>query len=131
MFLADTNVLSELVRARPDGNVLAWAELQPMLALSVVTLEEIAFGFALRPNPGVEARLSAFIDQNCEVIDVDASIARRAGELRGRFARAGDTRMQADMLIAATAQLRKLVLATRNVSDFTGCGVRLANPFEP
>ena len=129
MILADTNVLSELVRPRPDPKVLAWAESQPLLAVSVVTVEEIAFGFALRPNSVVEARLMTLIGQNCEVLPVDSAIARRSGELRRTFAAAGQARMQADMLIAATAHLHRLVLATRNTKDFTGCGIRVMSPF--
>jgi predicted nucleic acid-binding protein len=109
--------------------VLAWAELQPMLAVSVVTLEEIAFGFAVRPNAAVEARVAALVAQNCEVLSVDSAVARRGGELRGRFAAAGEVRMQAEMLIAATAHVHRLVLATRNTRDFTGCGIRVMSPF--
>src|SRR5262245_52853318 len=125
MFLADTNVLSELVRARPDSGVLAWAELQPLLAVSVVTLEELSFGFAARRNSELEARLDAFIAQNCEVIAIDAEVARRAGRLRGAFSAKGEVRTQADMLIAASAHVNRLVLATRNTRDFAGCGIRV------
>jgi predicted nucleic acid-binding protein len=129
MFLADTSVLSELVRARPHPRVLAWAELQPVLAVSVITVEELAFGFAARPNAQLEARVALFLNQNCEVLTLDSAIARRSGELRGVFAGKGDTRMQADMLIAATAHAHRLTLATRNVKDFAGCGIKVRNPF--
>ncbi len=129
MFLVDTNVLSELVRPRPDPKVVAWAELQPLLALSIVTIEELAFGFAARPNREVQLRLDRFVSQNCDVLPVDAAIARRAGEMRGGFAARGEIRTQADMLIAATAHARRLVLATRNTRDFAGCGLRVISPF--
>jgi len=64
-----------------------------------------------------------------EVVPVTKEIARRAGELRGELSRRGITRLQADMLIAATAQLHGLTLVTRNVRDFAECGVPLLNPF--
>lgn len=129
MFLADTNVVSELFRASADRRVTAWAELQPRLAVSAVTVEELAFGFARRPNPELEARVGVFLDENCEIVAVDQGIARRSGRLRGRLEAAGQTRHSFDMLIAATAAERGFTLATRNVRDFAGCGIRVINPF--
>ena len=52
-----------------------------------------------------------------------------AGVLRGQLGRRGRPRAQADMLIAATAALHGLTLATRNVRDFEDCGVAVVNPF--
>ena len=101
----------------------------PSREVSVITVEELAFGFASRRNPPLEARLRTFIDQNCEVVPIDAAIARQGGELRGAFASRGEVRMQADMLIAATAKVRGFVLATRNTRDFSGCGIRVLSPF--
>ena len=129
MFLADTNVISELARARPDPALLAWAEKQPLFAVSVITVEELEYGFGSRPNPELQARLDVFLSQNCEVVPIDEAVARRGGELRGTFARRGITRTQADLLIAATVQVHRYTLATRNVRDFAGCGIRVMNPF--
>ncbi len=52
-----------------------------------------------------------------------------AGELRGRLRSRGLARSQADMLIAATAQLHGLTLVTRNVRAFEGTAIGLVNPF--
>ncbi|HET6584840.1 MAG TPA: PIN domain-containing protein [Nannocystaceae bacterium] len=60
---------------------------------------------------------------------VTPSIARAAGELRARRAGRGRPVAQADMLIAATAVVHGLTLATRNVADFVDCGVVLVDPF--
>lgn len=128
MFLVDANVVSELMRPRPAPPVLAWAELQPSFALSVVTVEELRCALAHRPHAALARWLTRFLAA-CELVPVDAAIAARCGELRGRLARAGRARHQADLLIAATALERRLPLATRNVRDFEGCGVRLLNPF--
>ena len=49
--------------------------------------------------------------------------------MRGAFAAKGITRQPYDMLIAATALLHKIPLATRNTTDFEGCGILLINPF--
>jgi predicted nucleic acid-binding protein len=63
------------------------------------------------------------------VYPVTPAIAHRGGILRGQFQAQGLTRSAPDMLIAATALEHQLVLATRNVRDFTGCGVQVVNPF--
>ena len=129
MHLADTNIVSELFKPAPDRRVLAWAQLQPRLALSVITLEELAYGFGRRPNVELEARVALFLEENCEVVPIDPIVARRGGQLRAALGRSGHTRHPADMLIAATALERGFVLATRNTQDFAGCGIRVVNPF--
>ena len=130
MSLVDTNIISELARREPDPGVVRWAStLKPPIRVSVVTLEEICFGFGWRPNPRVEGWFERFFERECEVLTISESIARQAGELRGRFRSLGETRTQADMLIAATAQAHQLSIVTRNVRDFAGCGVAILNPF--
>jgi len=128
MQLVDTDVISELCRRAPDRGVLAWAATQTRLALSAVTLEEIAFGLAWRPNPVMQDWLDRLLAQH-DMLPVTPAIARQAGAMRGTFAAAGIARSQADMLIAATALTHQLPLVTRNLRDFEGCGVPLLNPF--
>ena len=128
MFLADTNVVSELMRRSPDPRVVAWSDLQPELALSVVTLEELRFGIVRSGKPQLESAYDALVVR-CTIFPIDEAIARRSGDLRARLAARGTVRHQADMLIAATAYERSCVLATRNIRDFAGCGIRLMNPF--
>ena len=131
MILLDTNVLAELCRQRPDSAVERWAgsALSPF-GLSVVSVDEIHFGLAWKPNARIEALIDRFLVERCEIFPVTMPVARRAGTLRGQFRRTGRTRTQADMLIAATAQVHQLPVATRNVRDFEGCGVALLNPFD-
>ncbi len=63
------------------------------------------------------------------MVDITTPIVRRAGELRALLQAHGQARIQADMLIAATAQVHGLTVVTRNVSDFEATGVRLVNPW--
>jgi predicted nucleic acid-binding protein len=129
--LVDTNVLSELVKPSPDPGVKGWADTVPLpIQISVVTLEELHFGLSWRPNARVRRWLERFFAESCEVLPVTADIARRAGELRGRLRASGQQRTQADMLIAATAQVHQLWLVTRNARDFDGCGIPVLDPFE-
>jgi toxin FitB len=129
MELCDTNVLSELVRPEPDPAVLAWAREVRAIAISVVTVEEIAYGLAWRPNPRVETAIATLIAEHCTILPVTAEIAGRAGRLRGDLRRRGIARTQADLLIAATALAHRLPLVTRTVRDFAGLGLALLDPF--
>ncbi|MDW7711226.1 MAG: type II toxin-antitoxin system VapC family toxin [Deferrisomatales bacterium] len=128
-FLVDTNVLSELSRAAPDAGVISWARGVTRIAVSVVTIDEVYFGLSWRPLPRVERWFESFLKSQCQVIPVTEEIARQSGLLRGRLKAGGSTRTQADMLLAATAQVHALTLVTRNERDFEGCGVAVLNPF--
>jgi predicted nucleic acid-binding protein len=127
-FLADTNILGELTRPRPNRGVVVWANQVAALNLSVITLEEIHHGLAWRPNERIRAWFEKFLTEQCRVLPVTDDIARQAGDLRGRFRLKGETRSQADMLIAATALTHGLTLVTRNEDDFGGCGMTILNP---
>jgi predicted nucleic acid-binding protein len=127
--LCDTNVLSELVKPRPNQGVLRWAEQVKLIGLSVVVVEEIVFGLNWRPNPRIRSWFDDFLERHCQVLPVTGSIAVRCGELRGDLRAKGQVRTQADMLLAATAAEYGLTLVTRNTRHFEGCGVALLNPF--
>jgi predicted nucleic acid-binding protein len=133
VYLVDTNIVSELMRPVPDAAVLRWfgrsAQFTQVLAVSVVTVDEIIFGLARRPRKAGAAFFDDFVASS-RVLDVTEIVARRAGEMRGLLGAKGQVRSQPDMLIAATAQVHALTLVTRNVRDFDGCGIAVLNPFE-
>lgn len=133
MFLADTNIISELMRPLPDSGVVQWARrvdhAGASFTISAITVDEIIFGLKWRPNASKMVWFTAFL-KKAQVLSVNTEIARRAGELRADMARRGTVRQQPDMLIAATAQIHALTLVTRNVRDFDGCGIGLLNPFK-
>lgn len=134
MYLVDTNIVSELMRPRPAHGVLQWKdrleENAVALVISAITVDEIIFGLQWRPHPAKMAWFGRFM-QRATALPVTELIARRAGEMRAQLALAGQVREQADMLIAATAQVHALTLVTRNVRDFDGCGIAVLNPFTP
>ena len=100
------------------------------MAISAATLEEAHFGLAWQPNTRKLALFDALVQSLHTVYPVTPIIANRAGVLRGQFQAQGITRSDPDMLIAATTIEHQLVIATRNVLDFIGCGVQVINPFD-
>ena len=132
MHLVDTDVLSELARPRPAHTVLRWFAAQDAITISVMSVEELAYGVARAPGarrPKLAAWLEAMLATFETILDVTPAIARASGELRAARGDAGRPASQADMLIAATALVHGLTLATRNVTDFNGCGVVVIDPF--
>ena len=128
--LADTNVISELVKNKPDTQVMRWLQTVQRMAISAITLEEAHFGLAWQPNTRKLALFNALVERLHAVYPITPAIAQRGGVLRGQFQAQGIVRSAPDMLIAATAIEHQLVLATRNVRDFIGCGVQVVNPFD-
>ena len=128
--LADTNVISEFVKGTPDVQVMRWLQSVQLMAISAITLEEAHFGLAWQPNTRKLALFNALVERLHAVYPITPAIAQRGGVLRGQFQAQGIVRSAPDMLIAATAIEHQLVLATRNVRDFIGCGVQMVNPFD-
>ena len=132
MYLVDTNVLSELSKPRPDGRVIDWFDRQQSLAVSAITVEELAFGIE-RSVPEKRRRLARWFEQLMaippKVVVVDEQVARVAGRLRAEREQAGRMVPQADLLVAACALSTGRTLVTRNVKHFVDCGVPLFNPF--
>jgi toxin FitB len=130
IYLADTNVVSELVKKNPDSVVMQWLQSVEQMTISAVTIEEAHFGLAWQPDTRKLSLFNAIVQSLHAVYPITESTAQRAGILRGQFQAQGITRSAPDMLIAATAQEHQLIIATRNVRDFLGCGVQVVNPFE-
>jgi len=133
MYLLDTNVVSELRRARPHSAVLAWLRDTPAasLRLSAVTIGELQAGVevARETNPAKAAEIEIWIDKVAEaynVISMDTSAFRRWAQL---FHRRSDDLLE-DAMIAATAEIHNLTVVTRNVRDFEVFGSKTLNPFQ-
>ncbi len=132
VYLLDTNVVSELRRARPHGAVLAWLRLvdHRLLRLSAVSLGEIQAGIELTrdQDPGRAAELELWADEVArayEVLPVDVPVCRAWAKLmHGKSDTLAD-----DARIAATARVHDLTVVTHNVRDFQPFGVPTLNPF--
>ena len=128
-FLCDTNIISELVRPQPNPGVLIWVKNLSDINISVITVEEIFYGLTSKPNIKIQSWWDNFMQNHCQILPITAEIAKLCGQLRGQQRLSGKTVTQADMMIAATAQIHQLTLVTRNIRDFDSCGIPLFNPF--
>jgi toxin FitB len=133
-YLLDTNVVSELRKQRPHGGVLAW--LQSMddaqLYLSAMTIGEIQAGIELtrEQDPEKAEEIETWLElvaSAYNVLPMDATTFRAWARLMHRKS---DT-LYEDAMIAATAKVHGLTIATRNVSDFNALGLQVFNPFAP
>lgn len=127
--LCDTNIISELCKPQPDQGVIAWSAEVTTIAISVITLEEIIYGLNAKPSARIQIWFQEFLKTYCQVLPITSEIAQCAGELRGKLRTQGMTRTQADIMIAATAQVHHLTLVTRNTRDFENCDIQIINPF--
>jgi predicted nucleic acid-binding protein len=137
MFILDTNVVSELRKARAgkaDANVVAWAAAQDPAALflSAITLLELEMGVRLaeRRDRAQGAVLRTWMDSRVlpafdgRVLPVDGPVARCCAALH-----VSDPRSDRDALIAATGLVHAMPVVTRNVTDFEPTGVKTINPW--
>lgn len=138
MIVLDTNVISELWKATPDPNVLAWVDEQAIetLFLSIITVAKLRFGLAVMPagkrKKVFHARfenevLDAFAGR-IVLFDLDAS--RAYAKLMAEARSAGMGIATADGYIAATAAVRNFAVATRDASPFQAAGLRTIDPWE-
>jgi len=133
--LLDTVTVSELRRSesRMHPGVWTWQQGIGEAFISVITLNELRYGLRkVEPrDPVFAAHLTAWYaqilahPQKFRILDVDRGIAEQAADLRAEH----DTPFE-DSLIAATAKVHNLTLATRNTADFEACGIDLVNPWE-
>jgi toxin FitB len=138
MFLLDTNVISELRKARAgkaDLQVAAWVRTIPTasLFLSVIVIQELEIGTLLaeRRDPSKGAILRAWLNDHVlpgfseRILPIDTVVARRSAALH-----VPDPRPIRDALIAATALTHGMTVVTRNRADFESTGVQILNPWD-
>jgi toxin FitB len=132
MYLLDTNVISETRRQRPNAAVVAWISAAPeeQLFVSAITSGELQAGVEItrQQDPAkaeeIEVRINA-VAATHNVLPADGMIFRQWARLMHR--RSAD--LIEDAIIAATALVHGLTVATRNLRDFEPFGVPTVNPF--
>jgi toxin FitB len=137
MIILDTNVVSELMRPVAAPAVLEWLSKQSPAELhsNAITLAEILYGIELLPAgkrkvdllTGAERLFTVLLGSR--VLPFDEQAARQFSQIAAGRRGHGRPIAELEAQIAAIAFVHSAVLATRNTSDFEGCGVRLINPW--
>lgn len=138
MIVLDTNVISDAMLPTPDARVRHWLSRQPsqQMFTTTVSLAEILYGLEILPLGKRRAGLSATAETMFatlfaqRILVFDPLAAREFPAIAAGRRLRGRPISVLDAQIAAIAKANSATLATRNTSDFEGCGVRLVNPWE-
>lgn len=138
MIVLDTNILSELMKSKPDQRVVRWLRRLPSASLftTAVTQAEILYGVRLLPSGKRRNQLESAVNEmfnldfQGRVLPFGSEAAAMFAEIAAARRLAGQPISQFDAQIAAITRTSAARLATRNVSDFAGCGLELVNPWE-
>jgi toxin FitB len=137
--ILDTNVVSELIRPKPDSHVIAWIAAQPAHALFITTITEaeLRYGVEALPNGKRKTELIDLIhailqeDFAKRILPFDSNAAVEYATIAAHRRRLGKPIPQFDAQIAAIARAHGAeVLATRNLADFFETGLNVVNPWE-
>jgi toxin FitB len=137
VIVLDTDVLSALMRARPDAEVIAWLDQQPAQStwITSITVFEARFGIALlspsRRRREIEMAFTKVLREDLEgrVLDFDQESAEQAAVLAAERQRAGRPVDLRDTQIAGVVLARRATLATRNTRHFQDLSVPVINPW--
>jgi predicted nucleic acid-binding protein len=138
MILLDTNVISELMRGEPSAQVVAWMDERPRsrLGITAITQAEILYGIELLPKGRrkdgllTAAQLMFLEDFRGRIFPFGSDAAHAFAKIAAVRQTQGRPISQLDAQIAAIVQTLGAELATRNVMDFEGCGIKLLNPWD-
>lgn len=136
-FLLDTNIISELIKPKPEPKVTAWIEAieESLLYLSVLTLGEIRRGIASLHRASRRVAVEAWLETDlrlrfsARILPIDEAVADRWGRIAAEASAKKVALPVIDGLLAATALHHNLTLITRNDRDVAPTGVPVFNPW--
>jgi hypothetical protein len=132
-YLVDANVLTEPTKPAPHVRVVEWLrDNERDIVVDPIILGEVRFGILLLPRGKRRARLERWFNAGVEhlvCLPWEAETGLRWAKLLARLRVSGVAMPIKDSLIAATALVHDLVVATRNRADFAKAGVEIVDPF--
>ena len=136
-YLIDTCCISELVKKKPNPNVLKWFADQDELSmyLSVITFGELRKGIEKLPDSKKKKELNQWVKEDLNnrfknrVLNINMEEVNRWGKILATAEKNGKPLPAIDSLIAATALVHDLLVVTRNTQDMEGSGVDVINPW--
>jgi len=133
-YLVDANILSEATKPRPSAQVVDWLRANERnLVVDPIILGEIRFGILLMSAGARRRELERWFAagvQRIHCLPWSADTGLRWAKLLADLRAAGKAMPIKDSLIAATALVHSLMIATRNTKDFAAAGVKVINPFD-
>ena len=138
MIVADTNVVSEIMKPNCHSNVIKWFDEQSYgsIVICAASLGELYFGIEKLPQSKKRNQLEESLEIalnnvfNSEILIFDALAAKIYGRIAAHKRSIGSPISTMDAIIAAICIANSATLATRNTKDFEGLDVKLINPFE-
>jgi toxin FitB len=136
-YLIDTCCISELVKKKPNPNVVKWFADQDELSmyLSVITFGELRKGIEKLPDSKKKKELNQWVKEDLNqrfknrVLNITIEEVNKWGQILATAEKNGSPLPAIDSLIAATAQVHELSVVTRNTQDMEGSGVEVINPW--
>ena len=135
-YVADTNVISELMKPHPSDNVIDWfQDNEGMVYIAATTIDELYYGMLLlsdgrRKNQLRTAITGIVMDCSNKTLPFDGYSAYLCAELKTNARAQGRATSTEDAMIAAVALRNDAIVATRNTKDFECLDVACINPFE-
>jgi predicted nucleic acid-binding protein len=137
MIILDTNVLSELLRPAPAGQVERWLAAQDGTKVYFTTVgeAELRLGVAIlsagKRRAALTTAIEGLLDEDFRdrILPFDRPAARAYATIAAERRAADRPISQFDCQIAAIARAREATVATRNISDYEGCGIELIDPW--
>jgi predicted nucleic acid-binding protein len=133
IYLVDVNVLSEPTRVTPNPKVIEWlAAHERDIVVDPVILGELRIGIMSLQAGRKRSRLETWFEAVAKTIEClpwDSTVSLRWARLVVDLRQGGRTLPVLDSMIAATALVHGLTVATRNVRDFQTAGIEVVDPF--
>jgi len=137
VLVVDTNVLSALMRPKPDPGIASWTAARATSSMHLTAISEAELRFVLAIMPpgrkrdglaeGLERMLRTGFGNR--VLPFDSAAASAYAEIAAARRAMGRPMPEADCQIAAIARSRGMAVVTRNVRDFADAGIDVIDPW--